>query len=172
MIILGKIVGTFGIKGELKIYPLTNQKEIFLDFKFLLLSKDDDLKKINIMKSRIQKNTVIVLLEGITTINQAQEFIGKEILIEENELPELDEEEAYVFRLLGMKVYLENNDYLGEIIDVFDNGAHSIYVIKDEIGKEIMIPVIGDTIISRNYEEGKMIVKILPGLLDWWKLIY
>ena len=166
MINLGKIVGTFGIKGELKIYPLTNYKEMFLDFEYLLLSNGKDLQKVNVEKARIHKNTVIVLFEGITSINQAQDFIGKEIYIEESLMPELDETEEYVFKLLGMKVYLENDEILGSITDVFDNGAHSIYEITDDKGKEILIPVIDDTIISRDFNEGKMVVKLLPGLLD------
>ncbi len=166
MIKLGKIVGTFGIKGELKIYPLTNYKEMFLEFEYLLISTGKDLMKVNVVKARIQKNTIIILLEGINSINQAQDFIGKDILIEESLLPELDETEEYVYKLLGMKVYLENNELLGSISDVFDNGAHGIYEIKDENGREIMIPVLDDTIISRDFDEGKMVVKLLPGLLD------
>lgn len=166
MITLGKIVGTFGIKGELKIYPLTNYKEMFLEFEYLLLSTGKDLIKVNIVKARIQKNTIIVLLEGIDSINQAQDFIGKDILIDESLLPELDETEEYVYKLLGMKVYLENNELLGSISDVFNNGAHGIYEIKDENGKEILIPVLEDTIISRDFDEGIMVVKLLPGLLD------
>lgn len=166
MITLGKIVGTFGIKGELKIYPLTNYKEMFLEFQYLLIATGKDLMKVNVVKARIQKNTIIVLLEGIDSINQAQDFIGKDILIEESLLPDLDETEEYVYKLLGMKVYLENNELLGSISDVFDNGAHGIYEIKDENGREIMIPVLDDTIISRDFDEGKMVVKLLPGLLD------
>jgi 16S rRNA processing protein RimM len=166
MIKLGKIVGTFGIKGELKIYPLTNYKEMFLEFEYLFLSTDKDLLRVNVVKARIQKNTIIILLEGIDSINQAQDFIGKDVLIEESLLPELDETEEYVYKLLGMKVYLENNELLGSISDVFDNGAHGIYEIKNEDGKEILIPVLEDTIISRDFEEGIMVVKLLPGLLD------
>jgi 16S rRNA processing protein RimM len=166
MIKLGKIVGTFGIKGELKIYPLTNYKEMFLEFEYLFVAAEKDLLRVEVVKARIQKNTVIVLLEGINSINQAQDFIGRDILIEESSLPELDETEEYVYKLLGMKVYLENNELLGSISDVFDNGAHGIYEIKDENGKEILIPVLDDTIISRDFEEGKMVVKLLPGLLD------
>jgi len=166
MIILGKIVGTFGIKGEVKIYPMTNYKEMFLEFKYLLLAEGNDFKKIDIIKARIQKNTVIMSLKDITSINQAQEYIGKEIFISEDALPELDEEEEYVYKLLGMHVYTEDNKYLGLIIDVFDNGAHSIYVIQDNNKNEIMIPILVDTIVYRDFDEGKMVVKILPGLLD------
>lgn len=166
MIILGKIVGTFGIKGELKIYPLTNYKEMFLEFQYLLIATGKDLMKVNVVKARIQKNTIIVLLEGIDSINRAQDFIGKDILIEESLLPELDETEEYVYKLLGMKVYLENNELLGSISDVFDNGAHGIYEIKNEAGKEILIPILEDTIIKRDFDEGIMVVKLLPGLLD------
>lgn len=166
MIILGKIVGTFGIKGELKIYPLTNYKEMFLEFQYLLIATDKDLIKVNVVKARIQKNTIIVLLEGINSINQAQDFIGKDILIEESLLPKLDETEEYVYKLLGMKVYLENNELLGSISDVFDNGAHGIYEIKNEAGKELLIPILEDTVIKRDFDEGIMVVKLLPGLLD------
>ncbi|KAF0091358.1 MAG: 16S rRNA processing protein RimM [Fusobacteria bacterium] len=166
MIKLGKIVGTFGIKGELKIYPLTNYKEMFLEFEDLLISTGKDLVRVNVVKARIQKNTIIILLEGIDSINKAQDFIGKDILIEESLLPELDETEEYVYKLLGMKVFLENSELLGSISDVFDNGAHGIYEIKDENGKEILIPVLEDTIISRDFDEGIMVVKLLPGLLD------
>ena len=166
MITLGKIVGTFGIKGELKIYPLTNYKEMFLEFQYLLIATGKDLMKVNVVKARIQKNTIIVLLEGIDSINQAQDFIGKDILIEESLLPKLDETEEYVYKLLGMKVYLENNELLGSISDVFDNGAHGIYEIKNEAGKEILIPILKDTVIKRDFDEGIMVVKLLPGLLD------
>lgn len=166
MIKLGKIVGTFGIKGELKIYPLTNYKEMFLGFDYLFVANNDDLLKLDIVKARIQKNTIIILLEGINYINQAQMLIGRDILVEESLLPELDETEEYVYKLLGMKVYLENNEFIGSITDVFDNGAHGIYEIKDDNGKEILIPVLDDTIISRDFDEGKMVVRLLPGLLD------
>lgn len=166
MIKLGKIVGTFGIKGELKIYPLTNYKEMFLDFEYLYVANDKDLVKVDVVKARIQKNTIIILLNGINSINQAQDYIGKDILIEESLLPELDEAEEYVYKLLGMKVYLENNEFIGSITDVFDNGAHGIYEIKDDYGKEILIPVLEDTVIKRDFDEGKMVVKLLPGLLD------
>lgn len=166
MIKLGKIIGTFGIKGELKIYPLTNYKEMFLDFEYFFIANEKDPLKVDIVKARIQKNTIIVLLEGINSINQAQEYIGKDIFIEESTLPKLDESEEYVYKLLGMKVYLENNDLIGSISNVFDNGAHGIYEIKDDSGKEILIPVLDDTIVSRDFEEGNMVVRLLPGLLD------
>lgn len=166
MIKLGKIVGTFGIKGELKIYPLTNYKEMFLDFKYLLLANGNEFNKVKIERARIHKNTIIILFEGIKSINEALEFIGKEIYIEEDKLPDLDDEEEYIYRLIGMRVYEENDHFLGTIADVFDNGAHSIYEVKDENGKEILIPVINDTIVSRDFEEGKLVVKLLPGLLD------
>ena len=166
MIKLGKIIGTFGIKGELKIYPLTNYKEMFLDFKQIYVSKDDAVIKVNLKKARIQKNTVIVLFEGIDSINQAQDYIGRDIMVNETDLPELEESEEYVYRLLGMKVYLEDNEYIGSISDVFYNGAHDVYEIKNGNGKEILIPVLADTIISRDFEEGKMVVRLLPGLLD------
>lgn len=86
--------------------------------------------------------------------------------MEEELMPELDDGEEYVFRIIGLKVFLEDDSFIGTVVDVFNNGAHSVYELKDENGKEFMIPVLDDTVVSRDFDEGKMTVRLLPGLLD------
>lgn len=166
MIKIGKIVGTFGIKGELKIYPMTNHEEMFLEFDHLILESKKEFRKYELKHARFHKNTVLVILDDIDSINEAEKLIGSEVYMEEELMPELDDGEEYVFRIIGLKVFLEDDSFIGTVVDVFNNGAHSVYELKDENGKEFMIPVLDDTVVSRDFDEGKMTVRLLPGLLD------
>ena len=165
MIQIGKIVAPFGIKGEVKIYPMTNLKEMFLDFDHVIIKgKTQDLK-MEIQKSRIHKNTIVATFEGIDSIEDAEKYINSELYVEEDQLPELEEDEQYLYQILEMEVYNKEGEYLGIITDIFENGAHSVYVVKDG-ESEILLPGIPSVVLEKDLKQKRMIVNILPGLLD------
>ena len=165
MIQIGKIVAPFGIKGEVKIYPMTNLKEMFLDFDHVIIKgKTQDLK-MEIQKSRIHKNTIVATFEGIDSIEDAEKYINSELYVEEDQLPELEEDEQYLYQIQDMEVYDKEGEYLGIITDVFENGAHSVYVVKDG-ESEILLPGIPSVVLEKDLKQKRMIVNILPGLLD------
>lgn len=165
MIQIGKIVAPFGIKGEVKIYPLTNYKEMFLDFDYVILKGRTGELKLEIQKSRIHKNTIVAAFEGIDSIEDAEKYINSELYVEEDQLPELEEDEQYLYQIQDMEVYDKEGEYLGIITDVFENGAHSVYVVKDG-ESEILLPGIPSVVLEKDLKQKRMIVNILPGLLD------
>lgn len=165
MIKIGKIIGFFGIKGELKIYPYTNDIDMFLKFKELYVDDKKKFSKIKITGIRRHKNIVLMMVDDIINIENALPLLEKNLYVKESSLPSL-KEESYVYQLLSSKVYDESGYCLGVIKDVFFAGAHDIYSIVNDKGKEILIPVIPGVIVNRDLENKKIIVKILPGLLD------
>ena len=166
MIKIGKIVGSFGIKGELKVYPYTNDIDMFLKFKELYIDNKEEFSKIKITGSRKHKNIILIMIEGIGNIEDSLPLLEKNIYIEESSLPSLEEGESYVYQLLSSQVYDEAGNYLGAIEDVFSADAHDIYSVINDEGEEILIPVIPGVILSKDMENKKIVVKILPGLLD------
>lgn len=166
MIKIGKIVGSFGIKGELKVYPYTNDIDMFLKFKELYIDNKEEFSEIKIAGSRKHKNIILIMVEGIGNIEDSLPLLEKNIYIEESSLPSLEEGESYVYQLLSSQVYDEAGNYLGAIEDVFSVGAHDIYSVINDEGEEILIPVIPGVILSKDMENKKIVVKILLGLLD------
>lgn len=165
MIKIGTIVGSFGIKGEIKIYPLTNMTEIFLDLKELRLGGEADAKRIHLSDSRIHKNLIVARVQEIQTIEDAGPFLNRDLYIDEDQMPPLAEGESYVYELLGLEVHSDEGTFLGIVEDVFESGAHSVYVVSDN-GKEILLPAIPEVILQKDLKERKLVVHILPGLLD------
>ncbi len=150
---IGKIINTFGIKGEIKVYPYNN---LIDEVKELTISN----KKYEIEKIRYQKNIAIIKLKGLDDISEAEKFKGTILEIDKAEAPELPENTFYVKDIIGLDVYTDEGKYLGKIDDVFNTGANDIYSIG-----EILLPATEEVIKQIDIENKKMIVHILKGLL-------
>ena len=150
---VGKYVNTFGIKGEIKIYPYVE----YLDkLNYIYL----DNKKMEIKKLRFKKNVAIVKLKGIDDINEIEPLKGKIVTIDESDKPELPEGTYYNEDVIGMEVYTDDEKYLGKLDDVFNTGANDIYQVGD-----ILLPVIDDVVKEIDIKNNKIIVHIIKGLL-------
>lgn len=150
---VGKYVNTFGIKGEIKIFPYVE----YLDkLNYIYL----DNKKMEIKKLRFKKNVAIVKLKGIDDINEIEPLKGKIVTIDESDKPELPEGTYYNEDLIGMEVYTDDEKYLGKLDDVFNTGANDIYQVGD-----ILLPVIDDVVKKIDIKNNKIIVHIIKGLL-------
>lgn len=151
---VGKIVNTFGIKGEVKIYPYVD----YIDELEYIYIED---KKMDIEKLRFKKNIAIVKLKGLDDINIAEQYKGMVVTIDEEDIPELPEGEYYPEDLIGMDVYTDDGKLLGKLDDVFNTGANDIY----QVGK-ILLPVIDEVIKEIDIENNRITVHIIKGLLD------
>lgn len=151
---VGKYINTFGIKGEIKIYPYV---EYFQDLNYIIINNEE--KKIK--NIRFKKNIAIVKLEGIDDINQIEQFKGCIVTINEDDIPEPPEGEYYLQDLIGMEVYTDEGKLLGKIDDAFNTGANDIY----QVGK-ILLPAIDDVVKEIDFENNKITVHIINGLLD------
>jgi 16S rRNA processing protein RimM len=153
LIRVGVIINTFGVKGEVKIYP---DIDYFDELKRVFI-KDKEYK---IEKLRDQKGIIIAKFEGIDDINQIESLKNSEVMIALEDRPELPEGKHYVGDLLGLEVITEDGQVLGTLDNIYNTGAIDIY----EVG-EILLPATDEVIKQIDMENKKIIVHLLKGLI-------
>ena len=162
---LGQIVNHFGIKGMLKVNPFTDDISKFETLNFILGEKNKKLEKMQIEEVKYSKNQVLLKLKGINTIEEAENYRGCYIKIARKDLKELPENTYFIADLIGSTVYTDEGILLGKVVDIYNTGANDIYVIKDEIGKQTLLPAIKEVIKQIDTEQEKIIVHIIKGLI-------
>lgn len=162
---VGVIANTHGIRGEVKIFPTTDDAKRFDYLKEAYIDAGKEKIKVEVSSVRYFKNLVIVKFKGIDNINDIERYKGKDLLVtRENALP-LEEGEYYLADIIGANVYTEDGILFGSLEDVIETGANLVYSVQHE-GKEVLLPVIDDCVKEVNVEEKKVIVHIMKGLLD------
>ncbi|MEG1008922.1 MAG: ribosome maturation factor RimM [Clostridia bacterium] len=156
MLVIGKIVNTHGIKGEVKVYPYTDDIDNLCNLKKIKL--DNNLEYI-VNKASFHKNMCIFKLEGIDKIEDTTKLMNKDILVDKTDITE--EDTYYIEDLIGLDVYLKDK-LLGKIVNVFSTGSNDVYEIKGD--KTIYLPAIKDVVEFIDINSNKMIVKKLEGL--------
>ena len=161
---IGKIAGTHGIKGTLKIFPTTDVPERFelLDEGILEIKNEKKVCKVD--KVAYHKNFVLLTLKEYNDINQVEGFKNGRVLIPEEKALPLGKDEYYTRDLYDMEVYTDEGERLGTLKEVYTTGANDVYGVKDENGNEILIPAIKQCIIAVDVTNRKMTVKLLEGL--------
>lgn len=161
-VLIGKIVNTHGVKGEIKIYPTANELEDFLYYKYFYIEGIEG--KFVIEKSRIHKNIVIVKIKGIDDINIAQKYKNKDIYTDRESLRELEENEYLISDIVGCKVYSEGRE-IGVVEDVLEYSANDVLSVTGVDGKQILIPNLKQFVKEINIEEKKIEVKLIKGMM-------
>ena len=168
LIIYGKITKKHGLLGEVKVHVfsgdfdnLKNLKQIYIE-----TPSDRNPQKFNITNVRTHKNSAIVKIKGINTPEIADKFKNCHLLVEEKNLFELRENEYYWYKLIGLRVYNSSNEYIGTVINLLDNTAQEILVIKNEkSGNEYLVPFVSKFILDINLDKSKIIIEQIEGLL-------
>lgn len=164
LINIGKIINTHGLKGELKILPLTDFPERFFKMDKVLVNHAGKLETYELENVREFKNLMIIKFAGIDDINQAQLLKNAVLQITEAELTKLPEHTYFVFQLEGLDVYSIDGGSLGKIHQVITTGANDVWAVQDDTGREILIPAIKQVIKSVDLATGKVIVELPEGL--------
>lgn len=162
---IGQIVNTNGLKGVVKVNPFTDDISKFEELKYIYIQLKSELKKVKIEQVRYNKNQVLLKLEGIDSIEEAEKYRNFYLKIEKKSQEELGEDTYYIVDLIGINVYSENDEYLGTIEDVFPTGSNDVYVVKDNLGKQILVPAIAEVVKEVELKNKKMAIKIIPGLI-------
>ena len=157
---IGKIVNTFGIKGEVKVIPYTDDIEQFKKIKNIYVNND----VMEIESVRYHKNTIILKFKGIDTMNDA-ENIRNSILKIQRTKKKLPQNTYYITDLIGVDVYTDEDKLLGKVKDIYNTGANDIYIVETSNNKEILLPAIKEVIKKVDIENKKIIVHILKGLI-------
>lgn len=162
---IGQIVNTYGIKGFVKVVPFTDNINRFEDLKTVYVETKKGLENFEIEEVKYSKNTVLLKLKGIDDINIAEKYRNCYLKISRENAVKLPEDTYFIIDLLDMKVYTEEDIYLGNIIDVYPTGSNDIYVIKNEEGKQVLLPAIDEVIKTVDIQNKKMVVHLLDGLI-------
>ena len=160
---VGKIVGTHGVRGEMRVNPWSDSPDFLTAFKSLYF--DEGAEKINV-KCRPHKNIVLMTAEGVTTVEDAEKLRGKVLYINRDDV-KLPEGRNFVQDLIGCKV-LDADDTsveYGEIKDVFKTGANDVYTVKKD-GREYLVPVIDSVVVEKNVDEGFVLIRPMKGIFD------
>ncbi|MDD6489569.1 MAG: ribosome maturation factor RimM [Clostridia bacterium] len=158
----GKIVGTHGLKGEVRIDPWCDNAEFLCKFKKLYYA---DGTEIPVVSARPHKNIAIVLFKGITSIEQAEVLRGKIVYINRKDA-HLPKNTYFIQDIIGLKVFdADTNEEYGEVTDVMKTGANDVYQITRD-GKDYLIPVIPDVVIKTDIENGILLIRLLEGIFD------
>lgn len=160
----GKIVGTHGIKGEVRIEPWCDSPEFLCAFKKLYL--DESGQTFIEVKSRPHKNITLAKIKGVDSIEEAEKFRGKIVYINREDIT-LDEGVNFVQDLIGLEVKdAENGTVYGKITDVLRTGANDVYEITDSNNKKYLAPVIDEVVEEINVDGGFVLVHPMKGIFD------
>lgn len=162
---IGQIVNTFGIKGVVKVNSFTDDPLEFEKLKTILIEKSKKLLEFEIEEAKLHKNQVLLKLKGINDINEAEKYKGCYIKLPREKAKKLPENTYFIADLIGLEVYTYNGELLGKVDDIYNSGSADIYVIKNELGKQILLPGIKDVIKEIDVDNEKIIVHLIDGLV-------
>jgi len=165
-VLLGKLVATHGIKGQLRVAVYSGEFETILSLASLMLKGPDGrMETFQVAAAAVHGKKLILSLEEYDNINQSLQLVGHEVYVARDQLPALSEGEFYWFDLLGLRVETDHGEVLGELVDIIATGSNDVYVVKD--GKrEYLIPALEDIVLDVNLDAGIMKVSPPEGLLD------
>lgn len=162
---VGVVTTTHGVRGEVKVFPTTDDPTRFEELKDVILDLGREKRNLQITGVKYFKNLVILKFKGLDNVNDVEGFRQAEIYISREDAVPCEEDENYIADLLGMQVVTEDGMDLGILKEVFETGANDVYIVKS-LEKEYMIPAIKDCVREVNLEENRMTIHVIPGLLD------
>ena len=162
---VGVITTTHGVRGEVKVFPTTDDAERFLELEYVLLDTGRELRRLDIKNVRFFKNLVILKFDGIDNINDIEKYKGKDLWIPREEAQELGEDEYYIADLQGLNVVLEDGTEFGTLRDVMETGANDVHIIDSNEHGEVLLPAIKECILDVDLEKNTMTVHLMKGLL-------
>ena len=163
---VGVISSTHGIRGEVKVYPTTDDPERFLDLDEVILDTGREHKILEIEGVKFFKNQVILKFKGYDNINDIEKYLKKDLLVDRENEEEHGENENFIADLIDKEVVTDEGKVLGTLTDVIETGANDVYAVKTPEGKEILLPAIRDCILDVDVDEKRMTVHVMEGLLD------
>ncbi|MDR0357620.1 MAG: ribosome maturation factor RimM [Clostridiales Family XIII bacterium] len=161
---IGKISGVFGVKGELKLFHYSGERERIAGMKELFLHSDEGMRRMEVESLRYSGKTPILKLAGTDDRNAAESYIGAEVFVLFDRLVPPEEGRYYVADLIGLRVEDERGEYLGDAAEIIDNPAHDILRVTSADG-DWMLPMVDVFVLSVDTEAGRIEVRVPDGLI-------
>lgn len=163
---VGVITSTHGVKGEVKVFPTTDDSNRFKKLKNIVLDSGKGYLDLEIEGIKFFKNQVILKFKGIDNINDVEKYKGKDLLVTRANAVKLKKDEYFICDIIGSKVTTDEGMELGELTEVLTTGANDVYVVTDKSGKEVLLPSIKECILDIDVTGKEIKVHLLPGLID------
>lgn len=161
---VGVISSTHGIRGEVKVFPTTDDAARFKKLKKVFLDTGKERLELEIQAARFFKQFVIVKFKGIDNINEIERYKGKSLLVDRGNAVALEEDEYYIADLIGMEVVTEEGHF-GILRDVMETGANEVYIIDSDSYGEVLVPAIRQCILDVDVENKRMKIRLMDGLI-------
>ena len=163
---VGIITSTHGIRGEVKVFPTTDDVRRFKRLKEVILDTGKEKKTLEIESVKFFKQFAILKFKGFDDINEVERFRQKSLYVTRKNAVRLNRDEYFIADLIGLSVLDEEGKTLGTVKDVMETGANDVYIIDMTDGRELLLPAIKQCILQVDVENGFMKVHVLDGLLD------
>ena len=162
---IGVITAPHGVRGEVKVFPTTDEPERFEELKNVWLYNGKSYVSLDIESVKYFKNMVILKVKQIPDRNEAEKYRSKELYVDREHALPLEEDEYYICDIIGAKVITDTEEEFGTLTDVLQTGANDVYVVKMKDGNEVLLPVIKECVLDVDVENGIVKVHIMPGLV-------
>ena len=163
---VGIISSTHGVRGEVKVFPTTDDMKRFKKLKEVLLDTGKETRTREIEGVKFFKQFVILKFKGYDNIDDIVKYRGKSLFVPRENAVKLQKDEYFIAYLIGLKVVNEDGSFTGVLKDVMETGANDVYIVESQDGKEVLIPAIKDCILQVDFEKEQVLVHLLDGLLD------
>lgn len=163
---VGIITSTHGVRGEVKVYPTTDDPRRFRRLKEVVLDTGREKLNLEIEGVKFFKQFVILKFKGLDNINDIEKYRQKSLYVTRKNAVRLQRDEYFIADLIGLKVQDEDGTELGTVKDVVETGANDVYEVEMADGRSLLLPAIKQCILNVDVENGMMQVHVLEGLLD------
>ncbi len=163
---IGVITSTHGVRGEVKVFPTTDDSARFRELRSVFLDTGGELLTLEIQSVKFFRQFVILKFKGIDNMNDIEKYKRCPLLVDREHAVPLEEDEYFIADMLGMEVITENGEKLGRLKDVIETGANDVYVVHSEAHGEVLLPAIKDCILDVDVENQKMKVHLMEGLIS------
>lgn len=163
---VGIISSTHGIRGEVKVFPTTDDPNRFKSLKQVIMDTGEEQINLEIQGIKFFKNMVILKFKGYDNISDIEKYKGKDLLVTREHAVKLAPDENFIVDLIGLRVVTEDGEAFGTLADVIKTGANDVYVVENQEGKEVLLPAIKECVLDVDLDKGQITVHIMDGLLD------
>lgn len=163
-LVIGQISKPHGVRGDVRVVLHTDTPERFSWLDEIYVGEKDP-RLVPVEYAKFHKNWVILKLEGYDDRNAVESLRGQLLQVKEDQAIPLEEDEYFLFQLIGLAMFDEEGDHLGELVQVIETGANNVFVVRGPHG-EILIPDIAEVVRDIDFDRGQVTVRLLPGLLS------
>lgn len=165
MLQVGVITQTHGVRGEVKVFPTTDDVNRFKKLKQVILDTGKKTMPLEIQSVKFFKQFVILKFKGIDNINDIEKYKRCSLYVTREHAVALEEDEYFIADMIGMEVCTEDGNIFGTLKDVIETGANDVYVIENAEHGEVLVPAIKECIRSVDIEKGQMMIHLMDGLI-------